>query len=51
MASIKKGTVSTPPSYASWWKHLRRYGKQAYWRAERKAAKQEYKKQEYEPQT
>lgn len=39
MAGIKKGTITTPPSYCGWWKHMRHNGKRLYWKAERKAAR------------
>lgn len=41
MATVKKGQLTRAPSYCNWWKHLRRYGKRLYWKAERKAAKKE----------
>jgi hypothetical protein len=39
MATTKKGTLAKPRSFASYWKHLRRYGKRAQAKAERAAAK------------
>ena len=41
MATVKKGTLTATPPICAFWKHLRRYGKRVFWKAERKAAKQE----------
>lgn len=39
MAHIRKGILTAPQSYSGWWKHLRKFGKRLFWKAERKAAK------------
>lgn len=44
MATTKKGTLTPTPAYTSWWKHLRRYSKRVFWKAERKAARHDLKK-------
>lgn len=43
MATVKNGTLTKTPPYCGWWKHLRKYGKRVFWKAERKAAKQQGK--------
>jgi hypothetical protein len=37
MANVKRGQLTSPPQ---WWRHLRRW-KRVFWKAERKAAKQD----------
>jgi hypothetical protein len=36
MAGVKKGTMTPPPQ---WWKHLRKFWRRRFWKAERKAQK------------
>jgi hypothetical protein len=42
MANVKKGTLVYP---REWWKHLRKYLKREYWKRERKAHKNNIKKE------
>jgi len=44
MATVKKGTLTKTPAYSAWWKHLRKYSKRVFWKAERKSAKQNWSK-------
>jgi hypothetical protein len=39
MATVKKGILTAA---GEWWKHLRPYNKRAFWKKERKAAKEEF---------
>lgn len=43
MGTVKKGTITKTPAYTCFWKHLRKFSKRVYWKAERKAAKQAVK--------
>jgi hypothetical protein len=36
LANVKKGQ-SVPPSTVAWWKHMRKYGKRAFWKKQRRA--------------
>jgi hypothetical protein len=42
MATVKKGTYNTA---GEWWKHLRPFGKKAFWKKERTSSKKDASKQ------
>lgn len=39
MATVKRGTLTSATCFTAFWRHLRRPGKRAFWKRERKAVK------------